>query len=275
MPDTGLDLGAYFARVGYAGPAAPTLETLSALQALHVAAIPFENIDVMLDRGISIDLADIHDKLVARERGGYCFEHNGLFQAVLTVIGFQVEGLLARVLWRLSAEPATRPRTHKMLRVTIDGEPWMVDVGFGACVPTAPLRMTPGLVQQTPHEDFRLIQETDGEMTLECDEEGWSPVYRLSPHSAADIDYVLSNWFTSTHPSSVFRAGLIAGRTTPEARYSLLQNRLTVRPMGGAMRREELDLDGLIACLSRDFGITPQDDWRPMLERMAAAGTDR
>ncbi len=270
LTGAGFDLDAYFARIGYDGPREPTLEVLKRLHALHPAAIPFENIDVLLERGVDIGLPAIQAKLVSGKRGGYCFEHNGLFGAALDALGFQTEGLLARVLFRLPEGPS-RPRTHKALRVTIDGEAWMADVGFGGCVLTTPLRIAPG-AQSTPQEDFRLVFESDGEMTLQCLDGEWTNVYRLSPHPAADIDYELSNWFTSTHPKSVFRAVLMAARTTPQARYTLLQNRLTVRPKGGELRREDLDAQALAETLRRDFGLGVQDDWKPLLAKIAADG---
>src|SRR5690606_7025466 len=135
-----LDLDAYCARIGYDGPREPTLATLRALHALHPAAIAFEALDVMLGRGIDLAPAAVEAKLVHQRRGGYCFEQNGLFQRVLAAMGFEVEALLARVLWRTPADAPPRPRTHMALRVMVEGEPWLADVGFGGCVMTAPLR---------------------------------------------------------------------------------------------------------------------------------------
>jgi N-hydroxyarylamine O-acetyltransferase len=269
----GLDLDAYFARIGYDGPRDATLSTLFALHALHSAAIPFENIDVQLGREIRLDLASLQAKLIAARRGGYCVEQNRLFKAVLEALGFSVSGYLARVFWRIPPPVRERPRTHMALRVTIDGEPWHVDVGFGGCAQTAPLRLIPDLVQTLTHGAFRFTPRSDGELTLEHDDEGWDEVYRLAAHPALDIDYDVTNWFTSAHPASPFKAFLMAARHAPDARYSLFQNRLTVRPVDGEPRRESLDADGLALCLERDFGLRPEPSWRPMLERAVAAGS--
>ena len=94
-----VDLAAYCARIGYDGPLTSTLGTLRALQALHPAAIPFEAIDVLTGRGIDISPQAVDAKLIAAGRGGYCYEQNGLFKRVLQAIGFEVEGLIARVNW--------------------------------------------------------------------------------------------------------------------------------------------------------------------------------
>lgn len=272
MSDAGFDLDAYLARIGYDGPRTPTLEVLKSLHALHPAAIAFENIDVLLDRGVSLEIADIQAKLVAGGRGGYCFEHNSLLRAALRALGFAVEGWLARVAWGATPGEPPRPRTHMTLGVLIDGQPWLADVGFGGCVLSAPLRMQAGLVQPTPQEDFRLIESQRGELWLETRIADWSPLYRFWPEPAEDADFLMANWFTSTYPRSRFRNELIAARTTPQARYSLLQNRLTVRHADGTVERRELDEAGLEQSLARDFRLTPQPDWRPLIANAVAAG---
>jgi len=265
-----VDLGAYCDRIGYAGPLAPTLETLRALQVLHPTAIPFEAIDVLLDRGVDIAPQAVDAKLIGARRGGYCYEQNGLFKRVLQAIGFQVEGLIARVNWNAPADAPLRPPTHMALRVTIDGAPWLADVGFGSCVPTAPLQLDSAEPQATPHERFRLLPADLG-WQLEAELGGrWRPVYRLLPFPQLDIDYELANWFTATHPQSHFRHRLIVTRATPGARHALLGARLTVRSMdGGAAERRILDADGIERELAERFLLPVKPDWRPMIERAA------
>ena len=96
-----VDLDAYFARIGYGGPAAPRLDVLNDLMSAHVQAVPFENLDVLLGRGIRIDLESLQNKLVHARRGGYCFEHATLFAAVLEQLGFQPTRHSSRVASRL------------------------------------------------------------------------------------------------------------------------------------------------------------------------------
>ena len=91
----GLDLEAYRSRIGYTGALDPTAETLTALHRAHVLAIPFENLDILLGRPIRLDLPSLQAKLVHGRRGGYCFEQNALFAAVLDHLGFEVTGLAA------------------------------------------------------------------------------------------------------------------------------------------------------------------------------------
>ena len=108
-----VDLDAYFARIGYAGPRDASLSTLRALHGLHPAVIAFEAIDCLLDRGVDISPGAVDAKLIHGRRGGYCFEHNSLFARVLTGLGFDVEGLAARVRWNMAPDAPAQPRTHQ------------------------------------------------------------------------------------------------------------------------------------------------------------------
>ncbi len=265
------DLTAYFARIGYDGPREPTLKVLRALMELHPASIPFEALDVLLDRGVDLTPEAVDAKLLGARRGGYCYEQNSLFKRVLTQLGFQVEGLIARVRWQQPPDAPLRQRTHMVLRVTLEDEAWLCDVGFGTCVPTAPLRFAEREPQPTAHETYRLSRVGD-EILMEAQlGQDWAPVYQVSPEVQLDQDYELPNWFTSTHPSSHFRHRLIASRTTPEARYVLSGNRLTVRTADGSMERRDLNLDELEAELATTFRLPVAPDWRPVLARAVAS----
>src|SRR4051812_36794244 len=99
-----INLDAYLARIGYTGAREATAETLAAIHARHAASIPFENLDVILGRGIQIDPAAIERKLVTDQRGGYCFEQNALLASALQELGFSVTPLLGRVRWQIPTE---------------------------------------------------------------------------------------------------------------------------------------------------------------------------
>lgn len=264
-----VDLDAYFARIGYTGAREPTLAVLRDLHALHPAAIPFEAIDCLLDRGVDISPEAVDAKLIHGGRGGYCFEHNSLFARVLQSLGFEVEGLAARVRWNQAADAPVQPRTHHVLRVSVEGQPWLVDVGFGGCVLTAPLRFEPHLEQATDHDRYRLTPLGD-DLRLEVKREaGWVPAYDVSLSPCVPRDYLMANWFTSTHPTSHFRAMLLASKTTPQARHALLYGRLTTRPVGAAPQVQWLDADGIEAALRDVFGLPVEPCWRDVIERAA------
>lgn len=271
-----LDLDRYFARIGYTGSARADLATLRALTELHPAAIPFEAIDVFLARRpIDLGLRAIQAKLIAGGRGGYCFEQNGLLKRVLSALGFTVEGLIGRVLWMRPPDAPPFPLTHMALRVTIDGERWLADVGFGSCTAGAPLRFDAvGVPQPTRHETFRLTHRGAWPLLEVQLPDGWHPAYMLSPEPALDVDYIAANWYTSTHPDSTFRRELRVAMTTPDRRATLLNNRLTVRHAQTA-ERHFLSEPELADALVSTFGLRldPESARQTAATAVAAAAT--
>jgi N-hydroxyarylamine O-acetyltransferase len=251
-----LDLDAYFARIGYAGPRAPTLETLRGLTEAHAQAIPFENLDVLLGRPIDLEPEALFDKLVLRRRGGYCFEQNGLLLRVLEELGFSVRPLSARV--RIDrARGETPPRTHVFLRVALGAEVWLTDVGVGGLSLTAPVRFGLEGEQATPHEPRRLVREGDLWFHQARLGDGWSDVCEFTGEEMPRIDREVANWFTSAHPGSHFRARLIAARAAPGGRrLTLVNGELKLRGRDGvAETRPVGSPESLLALLASEFGL--------------------
>lgn len=266
-----IDLDAYFARIGYDGPRAPTLATLGGIHARHPAVIPFENLDPLLGRPVSLDLAAVQAKLVGQRRGGYCFEHNALFRAALDQLGFAVTPLIARVVWMSPPDRPMGPRSHMLLRVDLAEGPHIADVGFGGHLYSGPLKLAPGIEQTTPEATLRLTP--DGEvLVLETRlPGGWQPMYRFTLEPAYLADYEVSNWYTSTHPASIFTSALLAERLTPQVRCSLFNTRLTRRHADGRVEVEDLaDAEALARALDVDFGVTPPADAGAVFNRLPA-----
>lgn len=160
------------------------------------------------------------------------------------------------------------------LRVTIDGTPWLADVGFGGLVPPAPLRMDIHDPQPTVHEPFRLCPSGPGLMLMAKLGEEWQQLYELDLAPQLDIDYAPANWFTSKHPGSLFRRHLIVALATPGARYSLLDQRLTIRRPGHPPEQHLLDADGIGQALADTFGLPVEPAWRPIFEKAAGSLAD-
>jgi N-hydroxyarylamine O-acetyltransferase len=133
-----VDLKAYFERIGYDGPSQPDSETLCALHRTHLFAVPFENLDIHLKRPIILEEDRLYAKIVHQRRGGFCYEHNGLFAAVLRELGFEVTLLEARV--GAKTWDAGQPFDHMALLVDLE-ERWLADVGFGDI---HPIHISPG-----------------------------------------------------------------------------------------------------------------------------------
>ena len=261
-----MDVSRYLARVGYAGSRALSLATLNAIVSRHVQAIPFENLDVLLGQPISIDVEAVEDKLVRRQRGGYCFEHNTLLLHVLGELGFSAKALSARSRY-MQLERTQLPRTHMFLRVDWGSEPYLVDAGFGGFSPPAALRIELETRQETSHEPRRIVAEGRWqELGLRAPDavlvhqvyfaDAWHDLYEFTLEEMPLADRVMGNWYTSAHPSSHFRRELRVARATREGRVTLLDRELTRRSAGGVEKRTVASQSELRWILAEDFGLS-------------------
>jgi N-hydroxyarylamine O-acetyltransferase len=247
-----LDLDAYRTRIGATPPLAPTLEVLVSLHRAHCAAIPFENLDILLGRPIDLDLPALEAKLVRARRGGYCFEQNTLFQAALQALGFHVTALAARV--RVGTTEI-RPRTHMLLRVDLPEGAFAADVGFGADGLVHPIPVGEGSEAWVGFVGHRLRRE--GELwVLQGNTAGeWTDLYSFTLEPHYPIDFVMANHFTSTYPRSPFVLNLTAQRSWPEKRVVLRNRDLVVREGGAAEITTVRDPKHLLEVLEAHFDL--------------------
>ena len=276
MTDPSPDLDAYRRRIGFEGPIAPTREALARLVAAHAAAIPFENVEVLAGRVPRLDLASLQGKLVARRRGGWCFEQNSLFLAVLQQAGFTARALEGRVRAGVPADVVTA-RTHMAIAVALDGAEYLVDVGFGSFAPHAPLALASREEQGDGFGTYRFV-DVDGDLLLQCrSPEGWTDCYRLLPSRPLAIDREMGNWWVATHPRALLRHNLLVARATPRGRLTLYNDRLSLRRAGTAEPEEQAIATRaeLAAVLADAFGLdldpADVDAVQALLERRAAA----
>lgn len=247
-----IDLDAYLARVGLDRAGDLSLE---ALHRAHVTHIPYENLDVRLGREIRLDTDSVFDKLVRRRRGGYCFEMNALYAAVLEALGHTVTRYLGRV--RLGDPVSPRPATHMVLRV----DDLVIDVGFGSAVPLGPIPLGG--------------QATYGAWTWTCrptvtpeGDDAWLvslfdalPMFTFVEQPAHPIDYVTPNHFTSTHPLAIFTQCTMAQRWRDDVQLGLVDRVLKERRPDGTEHDTEIDPADLGPVLRDHFGLdlTAQD----------------
>src|SRR5215217_8652227 len=118
----------YLKRIGITNKLKPSLETLVQLQKQHLLHVPFENIDIYYGVRITLDPAALYDKIVLRNRGGYCYECNGLFHLLLQWMGFDSRMISSRV---MTGKKTGEEFDHMALIVVIEEQEWLVDVGFG------------------------------------------------------------------------------------------------------------------------------------------------
>ncbi|MFJ4330588.1 MULTISPECIES: arylamine N-acetyltransferase [unclassified Streptomyces] len=264
-----LDLDAYLERTGYTGPRAATLACLRSVARAHLAAIPFENVDVALGRDVSLDLADIQHKLVRSGRGGYCFEHNLLFAAVLERFGLPVTRLLARV---RQGRPTVRYRAHTTLLVEAEGRTYLTDVGFGAEGPLAPLPLAHCATVTVGGFRWRLVREGDQWVLQSLHDDGWFDLYsfRLERHHSVDFD--VSNFYTAHHPRSTFTGKLVAMRGDEAVQRTLTNGSLHLRHADGRTELVHLSADEAIEALRETFAVRLGDsDARSLKERLSTS----
>ena len=258
-----LDVDAYLTRIGYLGSAEPSEAVLHALYRAHLGKFRFENLDIFLKGGVSVDLEDIQEKIVFRGRGGYCYEQAQLFGAVLERLGFGVERLLARV--GPDGGPA-RPRTHLTLRVRPDQNVWLADPGFGSC-PPAPLslrRYRSGAPQEVDGWIYEVAPDEEHGQEVwklrEYQAGTWVTLHRWDDSKVQPIDVVLSNHYTSTHPDSWFTWQPVIVKRTPDAITSILGRTYTVTHAGHTKTRSELTDKEFAAALTDEFALTLTKD---------------
>ena len=242
---------AYLRRIGYAGPAEPTLAVLRELHALHLRAVPFENLSIHLGEPITLDPAALADKIVRRRRGGFCYELNGLFAELLEAVGFRVTRLAARTIGAGGALGI--PFDHLVLLVELD-ERWLADVGFGRHA-TYPVGLDRSGPQQDPDGTFLVLAAGDqqpGEVDVLRNGE---PQYRLEPRPRDLADFRAGCWWHQSSPDSHFTHGPTCSLATADGRVTLSGDRL-IRTAG--QTRTETVLGGeseILATYRSVFGF--------------------
>lgn len=245
----------YLQRLGYASPPPPTLQTLLDLQLRHVCTFAFESLSTLMHAPVPIDLPSVERKVLHEGRGGYCYELNQLFLALLLELGFDARGITGRVV--IGGPPdAHTGRTHRLSLVTLDGVRYITDVGFGGMVPSSPLQLDTEAPQATAHEPYRLTLN-QGSYTLWAQVgEEWRGLYVFDLQTQADIDYEIGNWYVSTHPGSPFVGQLKAALLAPGIRHTLANARYALHYLDRPSEKRTLkSTDELLGLLRDTFGI--------------------
>lgn len=246
------DLTAYLARIGYAGTPRPDQPTLAALQLAHATRIPFENLDILLKRPVRLDIESLQAKLVQGGRGGYCFEHNLLFAHALEALGFSVTRLAGRVRYRTRR---TLPRTHMLLLMSVEGDDWISDVGFGLEGLLAPLPLLAGRETRQSHWAYR-VDGGPREWSVQIRRGGsWLDLYSFTTEPQELVDFEMASYYVSTHPESRFVRTLTAQLPGTDARFALRNRELTVDRGDSTTSRMLADDDELLGVLAETFGL--------------------
>lgn len=244
----------------------PTLANLDRLIGAALHHLPFENLDVLLEKNVNIDPQAVFAKVVEQRRGGYCFELNSLFARLLSSLDYQVTLLVGRVRWGLPADAPLTPQSHLLLRVDLAEGVFLVDIGFGG--PASPRALPLRLNEELPG-GWRLTGALDGEIEMATrSSSGWQTLYRFTLQPQLWIDYAMRNWYTSTHPQSVFRLSLRVAISKDGARLSLLNGQFSRRTADGTVEQRSIeDADELLAVLRERFRLWPAERDVPALRQ--------
>lgn len=247
-----MNVPAYLARISYSGPVVPTMEVLRAVHRAHMLSVPFENLDISRGRKIVVDQDASVRKIVEERRGGFCYEMNGAFAALLQAIGFKVTLLSARVA-RQNGDFGPE-FDHLTLRVDLD-EPWLADVGFGDSF-IEPLRLQPGLEQQERGLTYRLAQQEDW-LQLEKREAGdlWKEQYRFTLQPRQLQEFAGMCHYHQTSPESSFTRKRVCSRATPDGRITLADMKLIISRDGQKEEQVIASEDDRRKALSEHFNV--------------------
>jgi len=265
-----VNLEKYFQRVGLPlhAPYTADRETLKRVMEAQSKSIPFENIDVVQKKLISMDVKTVQQKLVDDVRGGYCFEQNTLLKAVLEEMGYPVEPLLCRVRWGKqddSDEPNTT-FTHLALKVFTKDGIFLADVGFAGTNSIEPINMDIGSEsQQLPEGQFHIVQSKHkNSYVLELLVKGeWRALYEWRDEKAPMVDQECCNWFSCTYPTARFTSQFFACKLIGNERHHILNKEYVIRKGFGAdaevskeIINDKARLETLVATV---FGIRLDD----------------
>jgi N-hydroxyarylamine O-acetyltransferase len=252
LTDMDLNVKEYFKRIGYRGKPDPSLKTLQTIHRLHLLSVPFENLDIHFGSPIHLNTESFFNKIVKRNRGGFCYELNGLFFELLQHLGFNVQMLSARV---ASADGSWGPDfDHMTLLVQLD-EPWIADVGFGDSF-LEPLRLNDSSDQVQNGRGFKLVPGEDGSIIYQSEQNGvWSNqfLFNLQPHQLKDFSGMCH--YQQTSPESSFTKRVVCSVATKHGRITLTDQMLIVTKKG---KRKETKISGqkdFHSLLKKHFGI--------------------
>lgn len=242
------------------------LYQLKALQAAHLARYSFNNLGVLLGEERPLEIPHLFQTIVEERRGGYCFEHNALFQDVLRGLGYDVRGQLGRVLYNRQVEEPVMPRTHRITVVTMGDARYVVDVGFGVLTPREPVRISH---EETRHSDgsrWRIVHNKVGDYLLqEITKDGPFTLYSFDLTRTVDADFELGHFYSHRHPKAAFVNNLVVALVTADERRVIRNRDIEVTRDGQTVITQLDGVEDLRRRLGDDFGYDIAKDAAVMI----------
>ena len=249
------EVNRYLARIGITERPLPTLESLNIIQQAHMCSAPYENMDILNKKRLSMEPAALYEKVVLNHRGGYCFELNGAYGLLLRSLGYNVVDLFGRFLMNETGIPMRR---HRVLVVTIEKRRFLCDVGVGMPMPRVPVELTSGIEQPQQYGSYMLTRDdTLGWVLNERHEGLWRPLYCFTEEPQLPVDFVAVTYFCENAPESIFNKDVMLAIRTPDGRITM--DGLTLKFFKGEReffsQRELGDAVERLAAMKRYFGL--------------------
>jgi N-hydroxyarylamine O-acetyltransferase len=246
-----LDVAAYLERIDYKGPLVPSAETLRKLQVAHLLTVPFENLSIHAHEPIVLEDDALFGKIVKSRRGGFCYEMNGLFAALLKALGFEVAMLSAEV--SNASGGFSQPFDHMTLMVNLE-QRWLADVGFGDSF-LEPLMIDTTSEQRQGEQAFKIVPDGNYMVVLREKDGDWNAEYRFTfqPYRFADFEEMCR--YHQTSPESHFTRNRICSRATLEGRITLSGMRYIVTTKSDREERALAGSEEYEDILRERFGI--------------------
>jgi len=264
-----VELRSYLHRVGFSGNVRPSPGTLAALLRCHVLSIPFENLDVQLGIPLTTAVEAAFDKIVQRERGGWCYEQNGLFGWALSEVGFHVTRVAAAV--RREERGADALANHLCLLVRIPDNPesvYLADVGFGGSM-IEPIPLEASRHDQAPFQiGLRQLDDGHWQFTEKTSADTVSYDFLAEPGDESAISEKCVR--LQTDPDSSFVLNVVAQKRTPETHISLRGRVLTINTASGKESRTLQSRDEFAGTLRNEFQLDVREAanlWPRIVER--------
>ena len=242
----------YFRRIAYNGKTQKDISTVSEIMRCQLFSVPFENLDVQAGKIVSLVPEEIVEKILVRNRGGYCYEVNGLFAMALAELGVPYIFVAARPM----IYPVRRPKTHMAIVAEVDGKKWLIDLGFGSNSIRKPMRLDVIDVEVMQDTDRFMLSKTDeSKYRLKAFVEGeWVDQYEFDLYPQEWIDFVPANHLNSTHPDTIFVKKLIVVLQNKTGKVVLMGDTLKT-VSNGITTKEFVSPENRSAILSTHFGL--------------------
>ena len=254
----------YLRKLGYRGSAQASFDTLQELQSLHLQRIPYENLDILNGRLLSLEPDDLYDKIILKQRGGYCFELNGLYRELLISLGYRVSQYAGRY---LTTPGLGQLRKHRVLVVDIDGTRFITDVGYRSEQPRCPLELKADKIQTDGISEYKLRVDPFYGWVIMQKEAGkdWRDLYAFTEEPQLDMDFILPSFYCERHPTSPFIDTLKLSVFTSDSNVCLVDDRYYVYQNASIVETRTVSDDEARGLLLQKFYIDVPKDYTRIL----------